>query len=1091
MEYSRGLDKLVKNTYMRYKTEKARSGLGREHWPGTTTYTCWQNLLAIAKKVSKDHGILADLYNNNFTQRLTDIGEDVSRIYRKCRAIGEEEHNEIVKVLNELQSAMKTYHIYHNESHNAEKKLREVEAQKNKLKDTGSKKYKSFEKQVDKRRQRYHENKTKCLKARNEYLLYIDAANAAMNKYFVQDVSDLIDCMDHGFHSAIDSSLKMYLSAEDNLQKSQAACNQLMAKSISDLDQRADKQKFLEQNNAMFSLPRKFEFQPHKGDEVYQVSAQKSVQDELDTRYQQLSSRLSCLKLEVDEIWKTLETAEKTLMDMITNEDSDVTPYFTELKQPPRSPIERDKRRADRQETEDFYINKFRSYALDNNLIARLDAKHKTLQKALGDGVTSENKRPPSLPPKPKKQRRLGKTTIKGQPKLFGGSITEYTEAINQDIPPIITSCIKAINLHGMHHQGIFRVSGSVIEINDFKAAFEKGEDPLVDIEDASDINSIAGVLKLYLRELKEPLFPIQLFDQLIECSKLGDEADFLARMKELIATLSRPVFVVMRYLFAFLHHLSEYSDENMMDNFNLGVCFGPTLLPVPPDKDLVLYQNNVNDLIKNIIRLREELFPNDGGVVYEKCMTETDSDRDLDTVESMSEGGDDDGSEEEPDVIEAIGLYDFKGRTERELSFKKGDKLYVYSQVSDDWWEGCIGEREGLIPDKYVQMRHKGDSSDNKSQSSSEDIKEDRRKSTESLPAKDFSSQPGVEAIDKSASQPNISLLAKTGRHSSSPVESKRPSVSSVDSDPGLGNQNQSPAKTLTTLSNKNRQGSDRSNSDSSDATERSTEDLSYDIENALAEVMSGLQSLELQQNSDRKGKVLVQSKLKPSTPQRDSSETSIKKQEYHPKHTPDLVMDLPIAIQHQPSSPKESSNPEPESDSEARDSEARDSHPQDSVILSTAERFASNNQSTMKKGSSMPRSYTSSAMQGEPGSPLMERQVKRSLSTSATMTARDTPEKDSSDMKHMASPMTIAPRVANIKPVTMTQTQVLPLPKPFQSPPQLLPSVGAKPMVRPKPQVMRKPVASPELLMKLRANGTPSPRSTPTRDTPPPSDN
>lgn len=46
------------------------------------------------------------------------------------------------------------------------------------------------------------------------------------------------------------------------------------------------------------------------------------------------------------------------------------------------------------------------------------------------------------------------------------------------------------------------------------------GEDPLADVSDASDINSVGGVLKLYLRELREPLFPIFYFDQLVDISR-------------------------------------------------------------------------------------------------------------------------------------------------------------------------------------------------------------------------------------------------------------------------------------------------------------------------------------------------------------------------------------------------------------------------------------------------------------------------------------------------------------------------------------------------------------------------------------------
>ena len=67
---------------------------------------------------------------------------------------------------------------------------------------------------------------------------------------------------------------------------------------------------------------------------------------------------------------------------------------------------------------------------------------------------------------------------------------------------------------------------------------------------------------------------------------------------------------------------LSEFSDENMMDPYNLAICFGPTLLPIPEDKDQVQYQNLVNDLAKNIIMYQEEIFPQDGGTSYEKYIS-------------------------------------------------------------------------------------------------------------------------------------------------------------------------------------------------------------------------------------------------------------------------------------------------------------------------------------------------------------------------------------------------------------------------------------------------------------------------------------
>ena len=56
--------------------------------------------------------------------------------------------------------------------------------------------------------------------------------------------------------------------------------------------------------------------------------------------------------------------------------------------------------------------------------------------------------------------------------------------------------------------------------------------------------------------------------------------------------------------------------------------------------------------------------------------------------------------------IREGEALFDFKGRTPRELSFNKGARLMLFEKVSADWWEGAVGDREGLIPDKYISAK-------------------------------------------------------------------------------------------------------------------------------------------------------------------------------------------------------------------------------------------------------------------------------------------------------------------------------------------------------------------------------------------------
>lgn len=71
---------------------------------------------------------------------------------------------------------------------------------------------------------------------------------------------------------------------------------------------------------------------------------------------------------------------------------------------------------------------------------------------------------------------------------------------------------------------------------------------------------------------------------------------------------------------------MSQYSDENMMQPYNLAVCFGPSLVRgVQNNDDAVTLQPLINALVKNIIMQQENIFPSQSelqGPVYEKCMT-------------------------------------------------------------------------------------------------------------------------------------------------------------------------------------------------------------------------------------------------------------------------------------------------------------------------------------------------------------------------------------------------------------------------------------------------------------------------------------
>lgn len=56
------------------------------------------------------------------------------------------------------------------------------------------------------------------------------------------------------------------------------------------------------------------------------------------------------------------------------------------------------------------------------------------------------------------------------------------------------------------------------------------------------------------------------------------------------------------------------------MDPYNIAICFGPTLLPIPDGKDQVSYQNSVNEVVKSLIIHYELVFnPRIAGPRYER----------------------------------------------------------------------------------------------------------------------------------------------------------------------------------------------------------------------------------------------------------------------------------------------------------------------------------------------------------------------------------------------------------------------------------------------------------------------------------------
>ncbi|KAF4078675.1 hypothetical protein AMELA_G00201500 [Ameiurus melas] len=693
-EYARSLDKLADRFASKTKKKESSS---------ESVLRCWQELLIQTRHESKDHITLSENCGTTLPQQLSRCLELVQRLAKKSKDISTQLQDGLLKVTVELQTTLKTYSQYHTEYLSAEGKLKEATKQEEKQKLSAAKK---MERLIEKRQCKVQETQLKCTKARNDYLFNLEATNASMNKYYLQDLSALIDFNDLGFHQSLSQVLQFYLSRRLQAHQNLGSGLQQLGNALSGLDQNQDRDTLIQAHDTAFCMPLRFQYQPHEGDQVCEVNADFEVKSELDTRFHQLQTRLNTVTAENEELSKMLQLSHTALIEYITEDvfRPEHSQSLENISETSNNKINQARRRSNLQETENSYSTKFKDHLINGLLISKLQAKHDLLHVAIQKAGTVDGRHHRMRSRRSVRQRKNQHDSQICQ-KAFSQDLLTYIQASGEPIPLVVESCIRFINLHGLHHEGIFRVSGSQLEVNRLRDLFEKGDDPLA--EEICDLDSVACVLKLYFRGMENPLFPKDSYDLLMECGRIEDESEKVAQLKSVILSYPSPVVVVMRYLFAFLHHISQYSDENMMQPYNLAVCFGPSLIRGPEDADAVTLQH-INALVKTIIIQHESIFPSQNeldGPVYETCMTLEPDDTEATTEESEVEP-DMSPNKEVKDELEGVALYDYTARYPAELSFKQGGRLRLYSRASSDWWRGEIDGSKGLIPNKYISVQ-------------------------------------------------------------------------------------------------------------------------------------------------------------------------------------------------------------------------------------------------------------------------------------------------------------------------------------------------------------------------------------------------
>ncbi|XP_037666210.1 active breakpoint cluster region-related protein isoform X1 [Choloepus didactylus] len=173
----------------------------------------------------------------------------------------------------------------------------------------------------------------------------------------------------------------------------------------------------------------------------------------------------------------------------------------------------------------------------------------------------------------------LKRTPSKKQTGVFGVKISVVTKRERSKVPYIVRQCVEEVEKRGIEEVGIYRISGVATDIQALKAVFDANNKDILLMLSDTDINAIAGTLKLYFRELPEPLLTDRLYPAFMEGIALSDPAAKENCMMHLLRSLPDPNLITFLFLLEHLKRVAEKEPINKMSLHNLATVFGPTLL--------------------------------------------------------------------------------------------------------------------------------------------------------------------------------------------------------------------------------------------------------------------------------------------------------------------------------------------------------------------------------------------------------------------------------------------------------------------------------------------------------------------------------
>ncbi|XP_049848554.1 uncharacterized protein LOC126315345 [Schistocerca gregaria] len=215
--------------------------------------------------------------------------------------------------------------------------------------------------------------------------------------------------------------------------------------------------------------------------------------------------------------------------------------------------------------------------------------------------------------------------------KMFSRPLKEVCESEGRRVPAIVVACCEYLRANGVKTQGIFRVSPTKDDLDELRMSVDQR---YVKFEDESP-HLVAGLLKLYLRELPSPLFEHHDLGGFLKIVEVEDKKEQVALLKKYLSELPLSNYKSMQHIIRLCVEIAENSDVNKMTAQNLSVILAPNFFKVTenPAELLIKQMESINYLFYCLIANYASIFE-----VDDLNLDKIDREMDMDVLEQSDE---------------------------------------------------------------------------------------------------------------------------------------------------------------------------------------------------------------------------------------------------------------------------------------------------------------------------------------------------------------------------------------------------------------------------------------------------------------------